>query len=247
MRKVLIAALILCPLLLFAQNGTVIPNVNVSLNGGDDPHAVVSSIKIVVLLTLLAIAPTIILTMTSFTRILIVFSLLRQAMGTQQTPSTQILITLSLFMSFFIMYPVFNEVSDQAVKPYLANQMGQEQFFESAAAPFKKFMLKHVRKKDLGLFVKMSENKKPRNVDEISFFTVVPSFIISELKTAFQMGFLIYLPFFVLDIIVASILMALGMMMLPPVIISLPIKLMVFVLVDGWHLIVDSLLRSFNG
>jgi len=256
MRKIVIILLVIgVPLILLGQAAAApaasqpvtmpIPNINVNLNGGEDPYAVVTSIKIIVLLTLLAVAPTMLLTMTSFTRVIIVFSLMKQAMGTQQAPSAQVLISLSLFISFFIMFPIFNQINNEAVKPYMNNEINQEQFFEKASFPLKKFMLKHTRKKDLALFVKMSENKKPQNAEEISFFTVVPSFMISELKTAFQMGFLIYLPFFVLDIIVASILMAMGMMMLPPVIISLPIKLMIFVMVDGWHLIVSSLLRSF--
>jgi flagellar biosynthetic protein FliP len=225
--------------------GTVIPNINLSLNGGGDPNTVVSSIKIILLLTIIGIAPAILMTMTSFTRILIVFQFLRQALGTRETPSNQILIPLSLFMTFFLMSPVFNQVNENAIKPYMDNKINQTEFFEAASSPFKKFMLAHTRKTDLALFVKMSQNKKPKNASEISFFTVVHSFIISELKTAFQMGFLIYLPFFILDIVTAAILMALGMMMLPPVIISLPIKLVIFVLVDGWHLVVESMLKSF--
>ncbi|MFO7736206.1 MAG: flagellar type III secretion system pore protein FliP [bacterium] len=246
MKKIIIAFLIAFPLILLAEDNPVaVPDINLSLNGGDDPYAIVSSIKIILLLTLLAIAPTILLTMTSFTRVLIVFHFLRQAMGTQQTPSNQILIPLALFMTFFIMRPIFLEINESAVKPYMNDEINQEMFFEKAAAPLKKFMLSHTRKKDLALFVKMSDGKKPENADDISFFTVVPSFMISELKTAFQIGFLIYLPFFILDISTATILMSLGMMMLPPIIISLPIKLVIFVLADGWHLIVSSLLQSF--
>ncbi len=246
MKKIIIAFLIAFPLILLAEDNPVaVPDINLSLNGGDDPYAIVSSIKIILLLTLLAIAPTILLTMTSFTRVLIVFHFLRQAMGTQQTPSNQILIPLALFMTFFIMHPIFLEINESAVKPYMNDEINQEMFFEKAAAPLKKFMLSHTRKKDLALFVKMSDGKKPENADDISFFTVVPSFMISELKTAFQIGFLIYLPFFILDISTATILMSLGMMMLPPIIISLPIKLVIFVLADGWHLIVSSLLQSF--
>jgi len=231
MKKVLIflVVILLCAAA-FAETGSgaPIPNINVNLNGGDDPHAIVSSIKIILLLSLIAIAPTILLTMTSFTRIVIVLSLLKQAMGTQQAPNAQIIISLSLFMTFFLMYPIFSTINEQAIKPYMEDKISQQEFFEKASNPLKKFMLKHTRKKDLALFVKMSVNKKPKNANEISFFTVVPSFIISELKSAFQMGFMIFLPFFVLDIVVASVLMAMGMMMLPPIIISLPIKLMIF-------------------
>ncbi len=246
--KFFVFLIVLLPVALFAsqnQAPTAIPNINLSLNGGGDANTVVSSIKIILLLTIIAIAPAILMTMTSFTRILIVFQFLRQAMGTRETPSNQILIPLSLFMTFFLMAPIFNQVNDNAIKPYLNNKIDQSQFFVAASEPFKRFMLAHTRKTDLALFVRMSQNKKPKNASEISFFTVVPSFIISELKTAFQMGFLIYLPFFILDIVTAAVLMALGMMMLPPVIISLPIKLVIFVLVDGWHLVVESMLKSF--
>lgn len=246
-----IFSLFLFPLFLFAANaapgaGVVVPNVDINLNGGNDPTAVVSSIKIILLLTILAVAPAILLTMTSFTRILVVLSLLKQAMGTQQAPAAQILVSLSLTMSVFIMLPVFKEINETGLKPYMDGEIGQEAFFENSTKPLKKFMLKHTREKDLALFVNLSENKKPQNADEISFFTVVPSFVISELKTAFQMGFMIYLPFFLLDLVVASILMSMGMMMLPPVIISLPIKLMIFVLADGWNLVIGSLLKSFK-
>lgn len=246
MKKFFIAFILLLPVALLAQKAPVtVPDINLSLNGGDDPYAVVSSIKIILLLTIIAVAPTILLTMTSFTRIFIVFSFLRQALGTQQTPSNQIIIPLSIFMTFYIMSPVFKTINENALKPYMDSKISQTEFFERGSAPLKEFMLKHTRKKDLALFVKMSDNKKPGNSDEIGFFTVVPAYIISELKTAFQMGFMLYLPFFVLDIITATVLMALGMMMLPPVVISLPIKLIIFVLVDGWYLLVESLIKSF--
>ncbi len=234
------------PLVLSAESSPVgVPNINLALNGGSDPASVVSSIKVILLLTLLALAPTILLTMTSFTRILIVFSFLRQALGTQQTPSNQILIPLTLFMTFFIMMPVFTKMNENGIKPYMDNKISQEEFFKQTGDPLKEFMLKHTREKDLALFIRHSGNSKPANVSEVGFFTEVPAFIISELKTAFQMGFLIYLPFFLLDIITATVLMALGMMMLPPVVISLPVKLIIFVLVDGWYLLVESLIKSF--
>ena len=223
-----------------------LPNITLGLEDADDPEKVSSALQILVLLTILTLAPAILIMTTSFARIIIVLSFLRQAMGTQQTPPTQILIGLALFLTMFVMGPVWSEINEGALKPYMEEELGQFEALKLAEIPIKRFMLNHTREKDLSLFVNLSENKNPRSEEDVSIQTVVPAFIISELKTAFQIGFLIYIPFLILDMVVASILLSMGMMMLPPVLISLPFKLMLFVMVDGWYLTVGSLMRSFS-
>ncbi len=203
------------------------------------------NLQILLVLTLLTFAPAILILLTSFTRILVVLSLLRQALGTQQLPSNQILIGLALFLTFFIMTPVWQRVNSQALQPYLNHQIDEKVAVQRAITPVKQFMLKQTREKDLALFVSFSDHKKPRKISDVPLTAIVPAFVISELKTAFQIGFMLYIPFLILDIVVASILLSMGMMMLPPVMISLPFKLMLFVLVDGWYLIVGSLVKSF--
>jgi flagellar biosynthesis protein FliP len=230
-----------------AASSPGLPNINFSMSGGTtEPEKVSSLIQIVILLTILSLAPAILLMATSFTRIVIVLSLLRHALGTQTMPPNQVIIGLSLFLTFFIMAPVFNRVNDEALKPYYEEQISGEQAFEKGTAPVKAFMLKQVREKDLALFVKIAKEKRPATPTDISLSTLIPAFAISELKTAFQIGFMIYLPFLVLDMVVASVLLSMGMMMLPPIMVSLPFKLLLFVLVDGWYLIVGSLVQSFH-
>jgi len=223
-----------------------LPNITLGLEDADDPEKVSSALQILVLLTILTLAPAILIMTTSFARIIIVLSFLRQAMGTQQTPPTQILIGLALFLTMFVMGPVWNEINEGALKPYMEEELGQFEALKLAEIPIKRFMLNHTREKDLSLFVHLSEDKNPQSEEDVSIQTVVPAFIISELKTAFQIGFLVYIPFLILDMVVASILLSMGMMMLPPVLISLPFKLMLFVMVDGWYLTVGSLMRSFS-
>lgn len=231
----------------YAAQSLSLPNINLSMSGGTtEPEKVSTLIQLVILLTILSLAPAILLMVTSFTRIVIVLSLLRHALGTQSMPPNQIIIGLSLFLTFFIMAPVFNRVNDEALKPYYEEQISGQLAFEKAAAPVRAFMLKQVREKDLALFVKIAHEKRPAKPDEISLTTLIPAFAISELKTAFQIGFMIYLPFLVLDMVVASVLLSMGMMMLPPIMVSLPFKLLLFVLVDGWYLIVGSLVESFH-
>ena len=222
------------------------PNITLGVENADDPEKVSSALQILVLLTILTLAPAILIMTTSFARIIIVLSFLRQAMGTQQTPPTQILIGLALFLTMFVMGPVWSEINEGALKPYMEEELGQFEALKLAEIPIKRFMLNHTREKDLSLFINLSEDKNPESAEEISIQTVVPAFIISELKTAFQIGFLIYIPFLILDMVVASILLSMGMMMLPPVLISLPFKLMLFVMVDGWYLTVGSLMKSFS-
>ena len=247
---ILCGCVVLCLLLAvgFVSESEAIPlpNITLGFEDADDPEKVSSALQILVLLTILTLAPAILIMTTSFARIIIVLSFLRQAMGTQQTPPTQILIGLALFLTMFVMGPVWSEINEGALKPYMEEELGQFEALKLAEIPIKRFMLNHTREKDLSLFVNLSADKNPQSEEDVSIQTVVPAFIISELKTAFQIGFLIYIPFLILDMVVASILLSMGMMMLPPVLISLPFKLMLFVMVDGWYLTVGSLMRSFS-
>ncbi|MDH5762454.1 MAG: flagellar type III secretion system pore protein FliP [Nitrospinota bacterium] len=223
-----------------------IPTIQLGVDNAEEPEALSTALQIMFLLTVLTLAPSILILMTSFSRFVIVLSFLRQAMGTQQTPPTQVLIGLALFLTFFVMSPVLTEINEKALQPYLNEEITQGKALEIAQTPIKSFMLKQTREKDLSLFVNMTDGEKPETVDDVQMQSVIPAFVISELKTAFQIGFLIYIPFLILDMVVASILLSMGMMMLPPVLISLPFKLMLFVMVDGWHLTVGSLVRSFT-
>ncbi|MBN1547377.1 MAG: flagellar type III secretion system pore protein FliP [Syntrophaceae bacterium] len=231
-----------------AAEALAIPNINLNIGGGpaDSPGRVAGVIQLLFALTVLTLAPAILLMMTSFTRIIIVLGLLRQAMGTAQMPPNQIIVGLALFLTFFIMSPVWQKVNNEALKPYYNEQISGEQAFDLAVMPVKEFMMKQTREKDLALFVKISKEKRPEKPSDVSLITLIPSFIISELKTAFQIGFMVFLPFFVIDMVVSSILLSMGMMMLPPMMVSLPFKLLLFVLVDGWYLIVGSLVQSFH-
>jgi len=222
-----------------------VPTVQFGMEDAGEPSTLSTALQVMFLLTILTLAPSILILMTSFSRFVIVLSFLRQAMGTQQTPPTQVLIGLALFLTFFVMSPVLTEINDKALQPYLNEEITQGKALELAQTPIKTFMLKQTREKDLALFVNMDQAERPETLDDVNIQSVVPAFVISELKTAFQIGFLIYIPFLILDMVVASILLSMGMMMLPPVLISLPFKLMLFVMVDGWHLTVGSLVKSF--
>jgi flagellar biosynthetic protein FliP len=230
----------------FAAEPLSIPNVSLTLGGSQGPQGVSTAIQIVLLLTVLSLAPAILLMMTSFTRLIVVFSLLRQALGVQQAPPNQVIIGLALFLTFFIMSPAIQKINENALKPYQQGAISQDAAFTNAIEPLRAFMLKNTREKDIELFLKLSKSEAPKTKEDISTIVLIPAFVTSELKTAFQIGFLIYLPFLVIDMVVASVLMSMGMMMLPPVMISLPFKLMLFVLVDGWYLLVGSLVQSFN-
>jgi len=230
----------------WAQEGVLrLPTISLGLEEATSPEQVSTALQVVLLLTILTLAPAILIMMTSFTRIAVVFSLLRNALGTQQMPPAQIVVGLSLFLTFFIMAPVFNQVNQKALGPYLDGKIGQTEFLKRAAEPIREFMFHQTRKKDLGLFMRIAGEARPYNKDDVPLTSLVPAFVISELKTAFTIGFLLYVPFLVIDMVVASVLLSMGMMMLPPVMVSLPFKLMLFVLVDGWYLIVGSLVRSF--
>lgn len=222
-----------------------LPGIDLNVQPTDDPTQVVNSIKVLILLTLLSLLPAFLLMMTSFTRIIVVLSLLRSAVGTQHAPPNQVIIGLALFLTVFIMEPVAQQINEQALKPYLADEISQEQALDKAYAPLQSFMVKQTREKDLDLFIKVSGMEKPQNEQNLPANVLIPSFIVSELKTAFQIGFMIYVPFLVIDMVVASTLMSMGMFMLPPVMISLPFKILLFVMIDGWHLVVKTLVESF--
>lgn len=238
---VLIFGLFIC-----SFGAETIPSINLSLSAPNTPAGLVTSLNVIIVLTLLALAPSLLFIMTSFLRLIIVFSFMRQAMGTQQMPPTNILISLALILTFFIMEPVGKKSYDEGIKPYLDGKISYTQAFELGAKPFKEFMVRNTREKDLALFYRIRELPNPASVDDIPFSIAAPAFVISELKTAFEIAFLLYLPFLVIDMIVSSVLMAMGMMMLPPVMISLPFKLLIFVLVDGWNLLVQNLVASFK-
>lgn len=243
------AALVLC-IWVFVPNGVLgsaipLPTLQIGVGQSDNPEQVSVTLQIIALLTVLSLAPAILILMTSFTRLIVAFSFLRQALGTQQMPPNQVMVGLALFLTFFIMTPVWQQINDKALKPYLSEEISQEEAFKNAAGPLRQFMLKQTRRKDLALFMDMAKLGKPKTAEDIPLSVIVPSFVISELKTSFIIGFVLYVPFLIIDMVVSSVLLSMGMMMLPPIMISLPFKLILFVLMDGWHLLVGSLVKSF--
>ncbi|MFK8137638.1 MAG: flagellar type III secretion system pore protein FliP [Bdellovibrionales bacterium] len=248
MKKAFYLLLLFSPLFAieaFAQ-GVSLPQINIGMQNVDKPDDIVNSIKILLMMTVLTLAPAILIMMTGFTRVIIVLSFLRQAIGTAQMPPNQMLVGLAMFLTFFIMKPHFTEINNNSVQPFLNGQINQEQALDAALLPLRKFMFNQTRDKDLALFINLSKSEAPKSRADVSTAVLIPAFIVSELKTAFQIGFILYLPFLVLDMVVSSVLMAMGMMMLPPVIVSLPFKIMLFVLVDGWSLLVGSMVKSFG-
>lgn len=223
-----------------------LPTIKIGVEASNNPQEISTSLQILFMMTILSLAPAILVMMTSFTRIIIVLSFLRHALATQTMPPNQVLIGLALFLTFFIMMPTWNQINQDALQPYLAGKLQQEAALEKAAQPIRTFMFKQTREKDLALFVNLAKMPRPKTYRDIPTLTLLPAFAISELKTAFQIGFLLFIPFVVIDMIVASSLMAMGMMMLPPMMISLPFKLLLFVLADGWYLVVQSLILSFK-
>jgi flagellar biosynthesis protein FliP len=222
------------------------PLISIGLDTAADQGKVAMVMQLFLLMTVLSLAPSILIMVTSFTRIAIVFSLLRQAMGTNQLPPNQIVIGLSLFLTFYVMAPVWQRVNQDALQPFIAKEISQKQALDKAIEPIRTFMIAQTREKDLALLVNVAKMPRPANIGDVPTTVLIPSFIISELKTAFQIGFMLYVPFLIIDMVVASVLLSMGMMMLPPVMVSLPFKLMIFVLADGWHLIVGSLVKSFS-
>ncbi len=228
-----------------ADPGFATPYFSIGVNNTEQPGAPTVTLQIFLLMTVLSLAPAIMIMVTSFTRIVIVLSLLRRALGTMQMPPNQIMVGLALFLTFFIMTPVWQQINQSALQPYLDKKISHQQALQTALSPLRDFMFKQTREKDLALFVDIAKLKRPNNMAEIPTTVLIPSFIISEVKTAFQIGLLLYVPFLIIDMVVASVLLSMGMMMLPPIMVSLPFKLMLFVLADGWYLLVGSLVKGF--
>ncbi|HED11467.1 MAG TPA: flagellar biosynthesis protein FliP [Caldithrix abyssi] len=245
-RHIQIALILLLLLGTVAQAQNIIPNLTIGMEKSEDPNDLVPTLQILFMITILSLAPSILIMMTSFTRITIVFHFLRQSLATQTVPSNQILVGLALFLTFFIMRPVIDEINDKALQPYLNKEISQAEALEKAVSPLRAFMVKQTREEDLLLFLDLRAGReRPKTVEEIPISTLIPAFIISEITTAFKIGFLLYLPMLLIDLIVGSVLLSMGMMMLPPVMISMPFKLLLFVLVDGWQLVVESLVKGF--
>jgi flagellar biosynthetic protein FliP len=237
------AAVFVAPLLLAASAACA---QDISVTFGQGAGLTERILQLIALLTVLSLAPSILVMVTSFTRIVVVLSLLRTALGTATAPPNAVLISLAMFLTAFVMWPTFTTAYDAGVRPLIANEITPEQAFERASGPFRAFMQKHVRDKDLKLFMDLSGSPIPATPEDLSLRVLVPAFMISELKRAFEIGFLLFLPFLIIDLVVASVLMSMGMMMLPPVVVSLPFKLIFFVLVDGWHLVAGSLVQSYG-
>jgi flagellar biosynthetic protein FliP len=221
--------------------------VELRIGGGSGKGGLTTPIQILLLLTILSVVPAILVSVTSFTRLIIVSHFLRQALGTQTMPPNQVLIGLSLFLTYFIMQPVADRVNQDALQPMLKGKITEMQALDQACVPLRQFMLRYTREKDLALFLNIAKQPRPRNAQDLPMRIVIPSFMISELKTAFQIGFVLFIPFLVIDMVVASVLLAMGMMQLPPALVSTPFKILLFVMVDGWNLIVGSLVRSYLG
>jgi len=223
-----------------------LPKLSVEVGKATKPEDVSVTLQILFLMTILSLAPAILILTTAFTRIIVVLHFLRQAMGTQQVPPPQVLIGLAMFLTFFVMSPTWTKVNNEALQPYLENKLTPQQAYEKGVGPIREFMFRQTREEDLALFVKMANVDKPKSRDDVPTQALVPAFAISELRVGFQIGFILFIPFIIIDMVISSILMSMGMMMLPPVLISMPFKILLFILVDGWHLIVSSLLNSFR-
>lgn len=229
-----------------AQPMIPVPDINLQIGTAEEPEQLVGTLRLLLLLAVLSLAPSFVILMTSFTRIVIVLGFLRNALATQQIPPNQVIIGLALFLTFFVMSPVLTQINEEALSPYLEEEMSFEEAVEAGGLPLRKFMLNNTREKDLALFIEIAEIETPGSRLEVPFRALVPAFVLSELKTAFQMGFILFIPFLVIDMVVASALMSMGMFMLPPVVVSLPFKILLFVLVDGWYLVVQSLVESYS-
>ena len=239
-----IALLVICTN--SAEAAPFIPNISVGVGTSENPQDVAVTLQIMAVLTLVSLAPGILMMTTSFIRIIVVIGFLRNALATQNVPPNQVMISLALFLTFYIMAPYWSQANEQGLQPYLAGQISQEEAIDNVVEPMREFMFKQTRESDLALFVNLADAERPETQDDVSTFVLIPAFVISELKTGFQLGFMIYVPFIVIDMIVASTLMSMGMMMLPPVMISMPFKILLFVMVDGWHLLIRSLIISFK-
>jgi len=240
----LAATLLLCSIAGAADGES--GGISITVSAGDEPGGTAPAIQLLGMIALFSIAPAALIMLTSFTRIVVVLSFLRRAIGTQTMPPNQLIIGLALFLTFFIMAPTWGKVSEVALQPYLAGELDQAAAIKAGTEPLRSFMLSQTREKDLGLFVQLSHAEPPKTPDEIPTVALIPAFVISELRTAFQMGFVLFIPFLIIDMVVASVLMSMGMLMLPPIMISLPFKIVLFVMVDGWYLVVRSLAVSFQ-
>ena len=224
----------------------IIPSVNVEVGTAENPEQVASTLQVIGVLTLATIAPAILMMTTSFVRIVVIIGFLRNALATQNVPPNQVVVSLAIFLTFYIMAPYWSQANDNGLQPYLAGQISQEEAIDNVLEPMREFMFRQTRESDLALFVNLSDAERPETQEDVSTFVLIPAFMISELKTAFQIGFMLYVPFIVIDMIVATTLMSMGMMMLPPVMISLPFKILLFVMIDGWHLLIRSIIVSFR-
>ena len=229
-----------------AEAAPIIPSVNVEVGTAENTEQVASTLQVIAVLTLATIAPGILMMTTSFVRIVVIIGFLRNALATQNVPPNQVIVSLAMFLTFYIMSPYWSQANDNGLQPYLAGQISQEEAITNVLEPIREFMFRQTRESDLALFVNLSEAERPETQEDVSTFVLIPAFIISELKTAFQIGFMLYVPFIVIDMIVATTLMSMGMMMLPPVMISLPFKILLFVMIDGWHLLIQSIIVSFR-
>ena len=247
-RGIVLAIVLLGVMSLFADaaEAQALPKISFQVEDAKEGGDAAVSLQIIFLLTILSLAPSILIMMTSFTRIVVVLSFLRTAIGTQQMPPNQLIVGLALFLTFFVMAPVWDRVNDDAIQPLVEEEIPYDEALDKGMEPIREFMLKQTRQKDMALFVRMAQIKQPRNHKDIPNSILIPSFIISELRTAFQIGFILFIPFLVIDLVVSSILLSMGMMMLPPIMVSLPFKILLFVLVDGWNLLIQSLVKSFN-
>ncbi|MER3522579.1 MAG: flagellar biosynthetic protein FliP [Ignavibacteria bacterium] len=231
----------------FAQEKALpFPKLSVEVGKATSPDDVSVTLQILFLMTILSLAPAILILTTAFTRIIVVFHFLKQAMGTPQMPPSQVLIGLAMFLTFFVMAPTWSKVNDQALQPYLQKKMSLQEAYEKGVEPIRGFMFRQTREEDLGLFLNFAKLEKPKNRSEVPTYVLVPAYAISELRVGFQIGFVLFIPFLLIDMVVASILMSMGMMMLPPVMVSMPFKILLFILVDGWYLVVESLMQSFH-
>lgn len=229
-----------------AQAAPLFPSLDINVGTAEGPQDVAVTLQIMAVLTILSLAPSILVMTTAFIRIVVVIGFLRNALSTQNVPPNQVVVALSLFLTFYIMAPYWSEANENGIQPYLAGRITQEEALKNTVAPLREFMFKQTRESDLALFVNLSQAERPNSPEDVSTFTLIPAYVISELKTAFQIGFMVYIPFIVIDMIVASTLMSMGMMMLPPTMISLPFKILLFIMVDGWHLLIKSLIMSFK-
>ena len=246
MKRLTTAVLFLAMLMPDLAGAVTVPTLSLGVKDAATPAEVSTALQVLFVLTILSVAPAILLMTTAFTRIIIVLSFVRQAMGTQSTPPNQILLGLALFLTFFIMAPTFNSINNEALQPYMAEKITQQQAMQRSVEVMRDFMFSQVQESELQLFIDITKEEQPAEKKDLSSMILIPAFMLSELKRSFQMGFMIYVPFLVIDMLVSSVLMSMGMMMLPPIVISLPFKLLLFVLVDGWQLVVGSLMKSFG-